>query len=1125
MNQPARVFRIGLAADSPSPQSPLLDEPELLSDRYDRVRTHQTAEGVWFHGYSYLGSGGMEFWGANDFYFLTADMTVVEPVCTEDLLLNADVQSVGSVLVTASLDDGGVLCCHVVDRRAGVVPVPVASSVGAETSFPKILPGPDGSGFWLTSPGNPIYYIDPDAAVDSHHAGIPFSPARFEGFEPTHVRPVGPATAIGYGSHGNRRGVFRLNGMNESVELIRSLRELDIIDFYILDENRYLAKVSRDGGGGNATVYVHSDEDETAFGGPDSLPIHIRHFYPPFGPYDLHNRMFLSADDHSFIAVEGGAVFLIETETDPSGILLSRRDRAVGLRPPLVPDRDVRLWLINSGSGSLLRGVSVWDREQAEVVNSDRPLLGREPDVPTIVPFGDGRHALGYSEYVNDREDDLFFIDMKATPPAPDLKLGGSNLVADPGPDGPLAFDPHSDPVRLTFGMESLPGRLGDQATIQVVLTDKAGHYQRKWVTQPLTADVDEYEVGRAAAASEQDREPYNNYGSQCTVEATLSDSLGTAVTWTWDNVVFREPIPLLDRHWFRSVLAFVFICALVWVGKCFPGGPQTIARVGVYVASTASMASPWVGKDLLDPTVLVGLLVASFLLGAVTGLLSPRMFRELESLEPFRYCARVAATIPGVRRRLFAGYVTRLLDRLEREREKANGETYIPLPFTVGDAHNTEMAPDADSPADQLCKAVSAREADERTNLIIEAPGGRGKSALLREVVRLAVVEFSADPRRPIPVFCDGDGDTLFDRAAESLGRDGFSSELLRSLAKSGAFFFVLDGLSESTVTANTLRQHVAAYDISASMLLSTRPSDAHLRAVEQAASAWVVVEPERLSDDTLDDFVQGYTDSAGVLSPEVKDACRDEDGTYLPILIRLAILADGQGMRSIRDVYSASINQILSERALSADSAVQLCRDTYWATGDRRLRFANATHERRAVLRDLMGADLVVPAETNRADADNPHTVRFFHDSIQSYLTAVGLTGEPQWRDELLEAAGHPRFDADSTGVTELFRMCFHTFDSQPTLRKHLLDSLLGFSTDFAGALNRDWVVRAANLPDLADSLPPDMAGGLALAQAARECFENSDIRYLGSLYARVARHIWPKVAPQPPVDESGS
>lgn len=125
--------------------------------------------------------------------------------------------------------------------------------------------------------------------------------------------------------------------------------------------------------------------------------------------------------------------------------------------------------------------------------------------------------------------------------------------------------------------------------------------------------------------------------------------------------------------------------------------------------------------------------------------------------------------------------------------------------------------------------------------------------------------------------------------------------------------------------------------------------------------------------------------------------------------------------------------------------------------------------------------------------------------------------MVGRSDWQENLQIAAGDQKFDADTGQVTELFIMCLHTFQPQTLLRKHLLQSLRALSGTFAGTLNRDWIVEAAALPGLSDELPADVAGGLALVKAGDMCSMNSDIRFLGRLYARAVRYLWPKLKPK--------
>ncbi|WP_156898225.1 hypothetical protein [Methylocapsa acidiphila] len=904
------------------------------------------------------------------------------------------------------------------------------------------------------------------------------------------------------------RGASLFDAGTNSITPIPALQDTLVDNIVVLGKDGYLAQlgVNLDD---QHVIYLPRDKPVQEVGKTIELGVDLAPWQDPMEGGVV--EVFPDQTSHSFVVRARDFAFHFEAGTIGHLALLASHDEKDVNRfvaPTVVPDDIGHLWLINYVDDAAGRGIINWDRSQGAPINSGQPLFQHQLDLPDVVPLRDGRHA-----FANDVRGGLYLIDMKASMPGPALQLGGSTLTTGSLPDGPISFAPNSDSGDLKFGPRPVEGLLDDQATFQVVITEEGSGHQRKWVTPSLTNGEERYPLAQAVAGQDSDPKARIEYGRAASIRVTLSDPLGTNVSWTWTGVVFTNPEPLLARPWFRAVLVFFAICFVALVTKRLAGSPQTFTRYVLYIGS---IGAPWVGKDFLDPGVLVGLLGASLLAGSVLGLMSPTLFRELEPLDPFRPFAGLATSIPTVRRRLFAAYSARLLNRIERERQQANGESYTPVPIRIKESSNIDLEGDAASPAERICNAFSADRSDERTCIILEAPGGRGKSALVREVLRLMVERSNKDPRSPIPVICDGDGVTLYDRMRESLGQDGFSDSLLRASARSGAFLFVLDGLTESTVTAKTLREHFATFGMTVPLLLSTRPSKAHIGVIEQAAASWIVIEPERLSDETLRDFVKAYGRSFDNLTPEVRAACRDEDGTYLPILIRLALLARGTEMQSIRDVYAAAVNQILANKGVSTDAAVQFCLDTYWETGERRIRFATASQDSKELLSALMGADLVVAAEVNPADPGNPHTVRFFHDSIQSYLTAVGLVGCVNWQENLEMAAGDPKFDADNTQVTELFTMCLHTFQPQTLLRKHLLQSLRTLSDDFAGALSRDWVVEATALPGLSDELPAEVAGGLALTKAGEMCFVNLDIRFLGRLYARAVRYLWPKLKP---------
>src|SRR5262249_19099408 len=195
----------------------------------------------------------------------------------------------------------------------------------------------------------------------------------------------------------------------------------------------------------------------------------------------------------------------------------------------------------------------------------------------------------------------------------------------------------------------------------------------------------------------------------------------------------------------------------------------------------------------------------------------------------------------------------------------------------------------------------------------------------------------------------------------------------------------------------------------------------------------------------------------------------------------------------------------------------------------GLRRIRYSEGSG-----LQDrLLKAGILVPVD----GLTPPNEVRFFHDSMQSYLTAYGLAAQDQegypqlprpvddpttkaWDRSrvLLWAAANPkcslaRADLLQTCGTELFQMCLATFATREGMRRWLRDELLKWAGDHEGDLRgRD--VKAA-IPRQLNFQTKDTHGSRILAKAAVACFEadeKSDVlAMLGTLYAGIAPLVY--------------
>jgi hypothetical protein len=128
-----------------------------------------------------------------------------------------------------------------------------------------------------------------------------------------------------------------------------------------------------------------------------------------------------------------------------------------------------------------------------------------------------------------------------------------------------------------------------------------------------------------------------------------------------------------------------------------------------------------------------------------------------------------------------------------------------------------------------------------------------------------------------------------------------------------------------------------------------------------------------------------------------------------------------------SVSELYRLTLARLLKMDASDAEfdsqiiEAGKLCAATYWRDGARSMAYAGASPQHRTILKKLRSMSVLYSTEPG----DNPREVRFFHDSMQSYLTAVALTSDAQGLDFLARAAGAVPF-REGGAEAELFRMC---------------------------------------------------------------------------------------------------
>jgi hypothetical protein len=216
------------------------------------------------------------------------------------------------------------------------------------------------------------------------------------------------------------------------------------------------------------------------------------------------------------------------------------------------------------------------------------------------------------------------------------------------------------------------------------------------------------------------------------------------------------------------------------------------------------------------------------------------------------------------------------------------------------------------------------------------------------------------------------------------------------------------------------------------------------------------------------------------------------------------------------------------LAQRLELLARTAQWCLRSYWLDGQR-----VQTCEDEELRELLKRAGVLI-----RVGGPDSQRVRFFHDSMQSYLTAYGLEqadrggyarlpgptggGAPANWDRssvLLRAAASPDFSATgadllSTGGSELYQMCLVLFRKRPGLGQWLRDELVRWANEYDEDLRKINVVGA--LPPQLAAMAGNVRGAARLLrEAAGLCFqvdqEHDSVEMLGRLYAGMAPVIY--------------
>jgi len=902
----------------------------------------------------------------------------------------------------------------------------------------------------------------------------------------------------------------------------------------------------------------------------DGITINARGYLPLF-PFGNGQRVFFIGFDK-----EQNTLFL----ADAAGKVIKRQKTSQN-NPDLINFPSAVDFQASNDGTTLYTitpfGINAYD-SSAEVTDEGKPILGRIINgnvFTTIGPGGGSRHFR--STYPAGAGKRIWAHSSRfARSPGSDA-IEGANYIVGTAADvseASISFDSET----LSLGSDFTAALTLDPQAVQTVAfklnwygpgyaSQIAGLQFGKRFDEAVDGRVDleildgDTKVAHGSAKMSESVIPFTwdrktvrwNYPYNFVLKYT--DKLGSHVQIQWTGVQFH--VPLLQRKWFKTIVVYLSIilvlALLVLASHYLRSVAQATARwlpFGIYLLTLVAGKLPTeIAQRNINGTLLLTLLVATILLCVPTGLISPSVFRSLAQVAPFHWLAPPALMLPFLRRRVFADYVDWLESQINAARVAANNESYVAIPTDV----TQQMIPPVPGSAPpksktigdaaaMICALLTSPDPKARANVLIESPGGRGKSALVREVLLLSIDKFRQNPRSPLPVVSDGKNDLNEDMIARALGRYLISRDLLAPQLKAGDFFISIDGLSESSIKPDSIKEFIASeYGKQTSLLFSSR-NDEHRKAFT-SAPRWMIVEPRRLDHETLELFEKTYIEEdekrtgkkLPKLTNELKRSCQGADGLYLPILIRLAILASGNPIHGVADLYEGTFRRLLKtgggadeqdDRGL-LDEAAAMCVETYWQDGLRTLAYASAPSQRFKLLKRLKDAGILVPTDDKLDAFENPpDEVGFFHDSMQSYLTARGLfNNTPENWQALERAAGDMIFiraqsDLLTGAGSEIFQMCLHVFRPKDRLRRVLKEDLLRWADSHGDDLTKNNVYNA--MPrDLEQKLRQSVEAEAAVTGVLRVAVsmcEKSDeqineINNLAILYSRIAPLVWSK------------
>ncbi len=631
--------------------------------------------------------------------------------------------------------------------------------------------------------------------------------------------------------------------------------------------------------------------------------------------------------------------------------------------------------------------------------------------------------------------------------------------------------------------------------------------------------------------------------GEPYTLRLRYSDDRGSWVEVRHTHVTFERPAPgvaqwLVSTPHGRAVA--LYLLALIIFGLAL-ASRESFPRVAAWSPPVAVMAGVFgsVGPMLVRVEPFISVWLFALLMGttliavAAAGLVSLRVFRAIATAQPIKTFAPWVMKRPGRRRRWYRQYVQEARDRLKEQGaialhgRGAQPEQYVPLPVRIT-AGRAEPAVELEDPALRLAEHLTAPPPDDEgterppggSAVLVEAPGGLGKSALMRETVRRLLERFESTGQQ-IPVVCTRiSADPVAD-VRDKLGvRHGFSQDVVAAELEAGLIVPIYDDVVNAGVPTDHFNDRVG---LNQPVVLVTRPFEG-LRDELQHGSRLLVAEPLALGRKHLADFIehyQGASPSEAWLD-RLQEAVEGEDGTYLPIVVRLALLHGIDDALTLDTIYRRTFTELVDpagqanvDELLQATQAivVRQC----WRGDAAYLEYLDAEADDKPLLRELYNSGILVPRQSAGSLVE-PRRVGFFHDSMRSFFIARHLARDSGDWEGVERAAREPRFRS-----SEIFDMTI-AMARPDCIGPQLVTCMRRWFTEAAGHLGvgyiydslpdhigaRDWDTNVKWTEALQRALTAlDTIEIVDGTWVGRADLDRGQIKQLARLFKRLARH----------------